>query len=525
MDIKEVLRFADDLVLAKTGKHLDRLQEAVLHAGWQGKRYSQVAKEFHCTERHVGNIASKLWKIMSEILEENVNKSTFKSAMERYQVSHNSNFLNSNFLEQGNINFCTQISHPPKAPQNSPPTETSNQDNTQQKPRLDLRDAPELKTFYNSTSSPLTTLETWILEQNCRLLTITGMAGAGKSAIARNLIPQIQTQFDRIIWRSLRTSPPLEITLKNIIQFLSNQNPPNPPLPRGGEERQTSLLPRGGEERQTPLLPRGGEERQTPLLPRGGEERQTPPLVRGGEGGVFPANIDAQLSILIETLRDNRCLIVLDDVQQILSSGQLAGNYKPGYENYGTLFKLIGEIPHNSCLILNSWEPPSDILTFTDDNSAVCLLQLTGLGEAATEILREKGLLDEEYCPELIELYQGNPLWLKLVAQTINNLFNGRVSQYLSYQPVFLGDELTPILQQHYQRLSEIEKQAIALIGNESEPISFTQFMAKCQGSQGELFKAIQSLDRRGMIEKLSCETETVFTIPPVLKQYVQMIL
>jgi predicted transcriptional regulator len=72
--------------------------------------------------------------------------------------------------------------------------------------------------------------------------------------------------------------------------------------------------------------------------------------------------------------------------------------------------------------------------------------------------------------------------------------------------------------------LSEIEKQAIGQLSNETEPISFTQLMAKCQGSQGELFKAIQSLARRGMIEKLSCETETVFTIPPVLKQYVKMV-
>ncbi|HBK22343.1 MAG TPA: ATPase, partial [Planktothrix sp. UBA10369] len=74
---------------------------------------------------------------------------------------------------------------------------------------------------------------------------------------------------------------------------------------------------------------------------------------QGGVGGVLPENIDTQLEILIESLRTHRCLIILDDVQQILNSGQLAGNYKPGYENYGTLFKLIGEIPHNSCLILN----------------------------------------------------------------------------------------------------------------------------------------------------------------------------
>ncbi|MGB8689199.1 MAG: NB-ARC domain-containing protein [Microcoleus sp.] len=466
MDIKEkeVLRFADDLVLAKTGKHLDNLQQAVLLATWQGKRYSQIAKEYYCTEHHVANVASKLWQLISKKLDENVNKSNFRSTIERYQISH-SNFGNFNFVEKSNIHVCGDVLHPPKTPQNSPPTQTSTEDNTQQKPRLDLRDAPEIKTFYNYPNSPLTALENSIAHQNCRLLTITGMTGTGKSAIARNLIPQIQTQFDRIIWRSLRTSPPLETTLKTLIQFLSNQPEIN-----------------------------------------------------------LPTNTDDRLSILIETLRENRCLIILDDVQQILSSGQLAGYYKPGYENYGTLFKLIGEIPHNSCLILNSWEPPSDILTFTDDNSAVCLLQLTGLGEAATEILREKGLLDEEYWPELIDFYQANPLWLKLVAQTINNLFNGRVSQYLSYQPVFLSDELTPILQQHYQRLSEIEKQVISQLSNEIEPVSFTQFMAKCQGSQGELFKAIQSLDRRGTIEKLSCESETVFTIPPVLKQYVKMV-
>jgi hypothetical protein len=317
------------------------------------------------------------------------------------------------------------------------------------------------------------------------------MRGTGKSAIARHLIPKLQTQFDRIIWRSLRTSPPLETTLKNLIQFLSNQHPPFAP-PYQGE----------------------GSNQNPPFAPP----------YQGGDGGVLPENIDPQLEILIESLRTYRCLIILDDVQQILNSGQLAGNYKPGYENYGTLFKLIAEIPHHSCLILNSWEPPLDILTFTDDNLAVRLLQLTGLGEAATEILREKGLLDEEKWPELINLYQGNPHWLKLVAQTINNLFSGRVSQYLSYESVFLSDELTPIFQQHYQRLSECEKNAIAQLSNETEPISFTQLMAKYQDSKGELFKAIQSLVRRGMIEKISYETETVFTIQPILKKYVKMV-
>lgn len=448
-------------MFTKTGKHLSSLQQTILTGVCSSQKYGEIAETCNCTENHVKKVASEIWQLLSATLGEDVKKSNFKATLDRIDFSNNiSSFWKD--VKIGNMNnFCTETSHPPKTPENSPPTE----DNTQQKLRLDLRDAPDLKTFYNSPTSPLSTLETWIAHQNCRLLTITGMSGIGKSAIARHLIPQIQTQFDCIIWRSLRTSPHLETTLKKIIQFLSNQPEIN-----------------------------------------------------------IPANTDFQLSILIEYLRDNRCLIILDDVQQILRSGQLSGYYKPGYENYGTLFKLIGEIPHNSCLILNSWEPPLDILTFTDDNSGVRLFHLTGLGEAATKILREKGLLDEEHWTELINLYQGNPLWLKLVSQTINNLFGGRVSQYLSYESVFLSDEFTPILQQHYQRLSEIEKHAIAQLSNENKPVSLTQLMESSQESQGELFQAIQSLARRGMIDKLTYESEPVFTIQQVLKKYVKMI-
>jgi hypothetical protein len=172
------------------------------------------------------------------------------------------------------------------------------------------------------------------------------------------------------------------------------------------------------------------------------------------------------------------------------------------------------------------------ILSFTDDNSAVRLLQLTGLGEAATEILREKGLFDEEKWPELINIYQGNPLWLKLVAQTIKSLFAGKVSQYLSYESLFLSDELTPILQQHYQRLSESEKHAIAfgssaaiaLLTHQTEPVSITTILEDCQESKADLFKAIPSLVRRGLISTNVRSDETVFAVIPVVKEYVKMV-
>jgi hypothetical protein len=161
MDVQELLMFADGLVFAKTGKRLDDLQRTVVRGAWQGKTYPQIAKESHRTPRHTRNVASKLWQLLSEILQENVKKSNFHSAMERYHDCNVSNFKD--VVNFGNINnFCTETLHPLKAKQNSPPTQTSTEDNTQQKPRLDLRDAPDIRTFYDRASCPLTTLENTI---------------------------------------------------------------------------------------------------------------------------------------------------------------------------------------------------------------------------------------------------------------------------------------------------------------------------------------------------------------------------
>ncbi|MFS8120770.1 MAG: NB-ARC domain-containing protein, partial [Microcoleus sp.] len=140
-----------------------------------------------------------------------------------------------------------------------------------------------------------------MLANRTRLITILGLAGSGKSALAKpskrialQLIQQIHHQFDCIIWRSLRNSPPLSALETDLIKFL-------------------------------------------------GDGSQT------------------ELPSIIEYLRSHRCLIILDDVQTIFSSQQLAGNYKPGYENYGTFFKQIAESCHNSCMILLSWEKPREI--------------------------------------------------------------------------------------------------------------------------------------------------------------------
>ncbi|MEG4628979.1 hypothetical protein QUB56_04895 [Microcoleus sp. AR_TQ3_B6] len=223
---------------------------------------------------------------------------------------------------------------------------------------------------------------------------------------------------------------------------------------------------------------------------------------------------------LLEYLRSHRCLIVLDDVQTIFISQQLAGNYQPGYENYGAFFKHITESSHNSCLILLSWEKPREIAALEGENRPCKSLQLNGLGPEAQEIFREKSLAEPEKWSELIDLYRGNPLWLNIVATFIQDLFGGSVSEFLSYDTLFLGD-LESLLHQHFDRLTASEQQAIAWLANTPEPADISKIPENLQLSPPELLKVMQSLGRRSLVETVKQNRRSHFTIWPVIREYI----
>ena len=487
MDVEEALKFTDHLALTTTGKHLDSLQKAILRGAWNNQKYKEIAQEHHRSEKYVKEVGFKLWKILSSALDdEQLCKANFRAKLENLRVG-NVSLVGNGCIHIGNIS--AENVHSPEVSQSEPQDKNKFNEktsNSEPKVHLDLADAPEPNLFYNRTSE-LTTLENWILGRT-RLITILGLSGIGKTALTLQLITQIQHEFDYIIWRSLRNSPPLASLQTELIKFLSQQqetNPSNSPLSRGGEEIQ-------------PLSPRRGEEIQ-PL---------SPPLSKGGLGGV------------INYLRSHLCLIILDDIQTIFSSQQLAGNYQPGYENYGAFFKQITESSHNSCLILLSWEKPREIAALEGENRPCKSLQLNGLGPEAQEIFREKGLAEPEKWSELIDLYRGNPLWLNIVATLIQDLFGGSVSEFLSYDTLFLGD-LESLLHQHFDRLTASEQQAIAWLANTPEPADISKIPANLQLSPPELLKVMQSLGRRSLVETVKQNGRSHFTIWPVIREYI----
>jgi hypothetical protein len=224
---------------------------------------------------------------------------------------------------------------------------------------------------------------------------------------------------------------------------------------------------------------------------------------------------------VIDYLRSHRCLIILDDVQTIFSSQQLAGNYQPGYENYGAFFKQIAESCHNSCLILISWEKPREIAALESHPKNCQTLQLNGLGESAREIFTEKGLAESENWSELIELYRGNPLWLNTAAAAIQELFNGNISDFLSYDSLVLGD-LEYLLHQHFQRLSDSEKQVMSWLANQNKAVEISKKPALLELSPAEFLKAVESLRRRLLIEKVQKGSRTMFAVQRAIAEYIK---
>ena len=462
-----MLQLADQLVFVKTGKHLDYLQKAVLQGTLQGYKYPQVAEETYVSEGHARDVGSRLWKILSDILEEPVSKANVRSMLEKGQLLYSfsssidvGNGISGDVVAFNNISFCPGASQSQEVAARS-----------QQKPdrlHLDLDDAPEIFTFCGR-SEELATIESWIVSDRHRLVAILGVGGIGKTTLAIRLIDRIKTHFDYVIYRSLRFSPSLDVTLTNLLQVFSEK-----------------------------------------------PEKSEPPLEE------LCLSAETKIHKLLDALRQHRCLIILDDVQLLFESGQLAGQYKSGFVDYHSFFQLVAQVSHQSCLILNSSEKLRSFARLEKENYPVRSLVLGGLSVAAKDLLKDEKLADEESWQALTDIYQGNPLWLELTANMTRELFVGRVSEFLQYEQPILCESLQAELDRQFQRLAPPEIAILAQLAEESELVALPHLCQTTGLYPSELLNAMQSLRRRFLLEVEEREKSAFFALNSVWRRYLK---
>lgn len=328
--------------------------------------------------------------------------------------------------------------------------------------RQDWGDAVDVSIFYGRIEE-LATLEQWISDRRCRVVTLLGVGGIGKSTLAAKLAEQVKDKFEYLIWRSLSNAPSLKDILDSLLQFFSNE-----------QQAKTAL----------------------------------------------PDNNSRRLSRLIDYLQKHKCLLVLDNTETIMQRGVQAGRYCQGCEDYGQLFKRLGEVPHQSCVLLTSREKPKELALLEGEALPVRSLQLGGLSKLEVEkIFQLKGISgsDREW-HTLVDCYAGNPLALKIVATTIGDIFSGNISEFLQQSSTVFG-ELRELIEQQIERLSDIEKELIYWLVVNREPVSIWELQNDIfsQPSSTNLLEALESLRRRSLVER----NAALFTLQPVIMEYV----
>ena len=332
----------------------------------------------------------------------------------------------------------------------------------------DWGEAVDVSVFYGRAEE-LKKLMHWISQEECRLITLIGMGGVGKTALSIKLAEQLQENFDCVIWRSLRNAPPLKDLLTEILGALSGQQE-----------------------------------------------------ITASE------TVGVKITRLVEHLRRFRCMLVLDNAESILCKGDRAGSYLDGYEAYGSFFQAVGESRHQSCLLLTSREIPGGLSAKSGKTAPIRSFRLTGLdSENAQAILAEKGLnVLATDTQTLIERYAGNPLALKIASTTIQDLFDGDVIQFLAQNTVVYGD-ISDLLAQQFNRLTTLEQQMMYWLAIARESISLSNLREDILpvAAQKGLLESLESLQQRSLIEKVvslvAGGKAVTFTQQPVVMEYV----
>ena len=78
MTLEEAIEWVESTLESKTGKKLTTPEKGILKATWEDEPYSAVADSLYMSVGHIKDLASLLWKRLSDLLEEKVTKNNFR---------------------------------------------------------------------------------------------------------------------------------------------------------------------------------------------------------------------------------------------------------------------------------------------------------------------------------------------------------------------------------------------------------------------------------------------------------------
>jgi hypothetical protein len=81
MRFEEALYWVESTIIAKTNKPLTLAEKEILKAAWDNDTYSNVAESLYLSVGHIKDLASLLWKRLSDVLGQKVTKTTLRHVL------------------------------------------------------------------------------------------------------------------------------------------------------------------------------------------------------------------------------------------------------------------------------------------------------------------------------------------------------------------------------------------------------------------------------------------------------------
>ncbi|MGB2926781.1 MAG: hypothetical protein WBB82_15890, partial [Limnothrix sp.] len=236
-------------------------------------------------------------------------------------------------------------------------------------------------------------------------------------------------------------------------------------------------------------------------------------------------NANDAITVLGSYLENNPQILIFDHWELLFEGDRLSGSYQPQYQKYDELLKQLAAISIQGTVLVLTREiaPSMDRLVAASPTTVTSLTVPPLTAQTAQKILQEYKLQDEELWPDLIEIYQGNPLNLRLICNSIKEWYGGSVAAFQRQNTIIGGDTLREILKELIQPITRLEQQVLYWLMLWGQPITLAELQEKKWDKvlfSTQIWDAVRSLERRFLIRNSDSPTLRLLALQPSIKRY-----
>ncbi|MEM8716976.1 MAG: NB-ARC domain-containing protein, partial [Cyanobacteria bacterium P01_G01_bin.4] len=219
------------------------------------------------------------------------------------------------------------------------------------------------------------------------------------------------------------------------------------------------------------------------------------------------ATLQENIEQFCQRLSQQRLLLILD----VLT---------PSEHLWNALHKLTS-IRHQSCIVVICRDPLPNLF---QAKKRVESLIVPGLSvDASVKLLQECGCSGTvNQLKALGHLYSYNPLALELVSATIQTLFDGQVTPFLTQNTIVMPDPIRCSLRKQFEPLPLLERSLLFWLAIWQEPIAMCRLNTHLLNiNPGNVIEALSTLVGRSLITRHFFTDEPSFSLQPMVMTFV----